>query len=132
MPAILNIIAGDSNNYKEPSMGELLYYQDSCQGYIDLRESSYKYLVYVKEIDTRYSPRLSVYTLSKGEEVQLKVQKDVFYKNKVKEGDIIYLNQIAKKNKSAPDGNGGFIKLDGVIEWWAMDYKVIDNIKNYK
>lgn len=132
IPEILNIIAGDSNNYKEPSMGELLYYQDSCQGYIDLRDQSYKYIVYVREIDTRYSPRLSVYTLSKGEEVQLKVQKDVFNKNKIEDGDIIYLNQIAKKKKMIRDGNGSFVELNGTIEWWAMDYKVIDNIKKYK
>ena len=30
------------------------------------------------------------------------------------------------------DGNGSFVELNGTIEWWAMDYKVIDNIKNYK
>jgi hypothetical protein len=85
----------------------------------------------VEEIDTRYSPRLSTYALSKGNRLKCKISKLQFNKQKIRQGDILIVKKCEPRNKQRKNENGDWVSIDET-EWWITEYVVVDNIGRYE
>jgi len=85
---------------------------------------------YVLELDTKHSPKVSVYGLSTGNIVNLKVYKKYFNKKPFKKGDIVRFGKFIKKPKVkfvGYDFNGKpiFESIEGEWDIWSQEYDVI-------
>lgn len=112
-------------------IGELVAYQKKHFGHIDMKDKKYKRLAYIESVDTRYSPKLTTYALSKGERLQCKVSKVAFCKQKIHDGDILVIKKCEQRNKQTKDENGKWVPLPNETEWWITEYAVVDNIERY-
>ena len=65
------------------------------------------------EVDTRYSPRLQLYSVATGKKGQMKILKKTFQRDPVKEGDWIAIRSWAPKEAYG---------RPGVIEQWINSY----------
>ena len=76
---------------------------------------------YVLDVDTKYSPKINLYSLKTGKEIMVKVSKNTFNKNIIKKGDLIHVNKFEKKYKSVKTDEGW--EKTSEIEWWLASYK---------
>lgn len=76
---------------------------------------------YVLDVDTKYSPKINLYSLKTGKEIMVKVSKSTFNKNIIKKGDLIHVNKFEKKYKSVKTDEGW--EKTSEIEWWLASYK---------
>ncbi len=87
----------------------------------------------VTDIDTKYSPKLTLYGVQKGETRNFKMSKKTFnVKDKslrINIGDLIEITEFKKKMKSVPDGNGNFIETNQ-SETWITGYNKYKNKEN--
>lgn len=94
--------------------------QQEYLGYISIVMPEKKNFGYVIDVNTKYSPRLTVYQLWNGKTETYKVQKKVYEKNPFNSGSIIQFNSESR-NKSRKDENGNWIKLPET-ELWITAY----------
>lgn len=66
-------------------------------GYIAFRAPCNKRLFYVIDSNTKYTPILNIYSLSSGKTSRCKVEKKAYAKSKIKNGDILYVQEATKK-----------------------------------
>ena len=66
-------------------------------GYIAFRAPCNKRLFYVIDSNTRYTPILNIYSLSSGKTSRCKVEKKAYAKSKIKNGDILYVQEVTRK-----------------------------------
>ena len=66
-------------------------------GYIAFRAPCNKRLFYVVDSNTKYTPILNIYSLSSGQTSRCKVEKKAYAKSKIKNGDILYVQEATKK-----------------------------------
>lgn len=76
---------------------------------------------YVLDVDTKYSPKINLYSLKTGKEIMVKVSKSTFNKNIIRKGDLIHVNKFEKKYKSVKTDEGW--EKTSEIEWWLASYK---------
>lgn len=94
--------------------------QQEYLGYISIVMPEKKGFGYVMDINTKYSPRLSVYKLDTGKTETYKIQKKMYEKQPFDAGCIIQFNS-EPRNKSRKDENGHWIKLPET-ELWITAY----------
>lgn len=91
----------------------------------------------VLDLDTKYSPKITLYIMNNGLEVKLKVDKKLFYDRErnplLHKGDIIQVVKVIKKPKKQLI-NGKWVNSDQMEDWlysWKMSrqYSEINNIK---
>lgn len=98
-------------------------------------------ILYVIDIDTKYSPKLLVYSLQNGYTDTIKVSKKLYQLNRVYDrvnpkgrtlipGDFVYWKRIEKKNawKKNPDATGEkdeFIQLEDQYDFWLEDFEIL-------
>lgn len=66
-------------------------------GYIAFRAPCNRRLFYVVDSNTKYTPILNIYSLSSGKTSRCKVEKKAYAKSKIKNGDILYVQEATKK-----------------------------------
>lgn len=93
-------------------------------GYVDYVNPKLDKVVYILDINTRYSPLVTMYSLSKGQITQAKLKKKIFEYNKIAEKDLIKIDRFEKKNKTRFD-DGKYIAIPGTVEWWINSYKKV-------
>lgn len=108
-------------------LNEQIELEQEYVGYITVRiEDIPKRYVYVKDIDTKYTPRVTLYCLNTGKTLEMKVDKKAFAKNKIKKGDVIYCKKFIKReNWSKTDD--GFVR-NGTFSDCLTDWKNVNGI----
>lgn len=91
-------------------------------GYISTIMPNKKNIGYVMDLNTKWSPRATVYQLWDGKTVAYKVQKKAYEKNPFDKGCLLQFNS-EMRNKSRKDENGQWIKLPEQ-EPWLTNYLV--------
>ena len=89
-------------------------------GYISTVMPEKKNVGYVMDLNTKWSPRITIYQLWDGQIVTYKVQKRAYEKQPFDAGCIIQFNSELR-NKSRKDENGNWIKLPEQ-ELWLVNY----------
>lgn len=82
----------------------------------------------VVDIDTKYSPKLKMYSLKNGTTIECKIDKKTFAKCKLANGDIVKIQGQRKKAKMRRTEDGEFEPVPGVFELWITSYKKVENI----
>lgn len=102
--------------------------QKEYLGYIDIADNRYSRMLVVMSIDTKYSPKLSAYSLKNGTMLDCKIDKKTYNKNKIKGGDIIMVESQTKKPKMKRIDDGTFQPVYGTSEIWITKYHMVENI----
>lgn len=84
----------------------------------------------VVDVDTTWSPKIKLYSLSKGSETTFKIKKDIYTNLPLKQGDVVYLETFEEKDR-VRKVDGKWIPSGGK-EWWITKYSLIDDIKDFK
>lgn len=97
-------------------------------GYLDIVGEEYSGLAAVLEVDTKYSPRLKLYSLKNGTVIECKIDKKTFGRCKLKEKDVVHILGQKRKAKQRRMADGNYEPIPGVMELWITNYKKVENI----
>ena len=97
-------------------------------GYVDITDDRYSGLACVVSLDTKYAPKLKMYSLKHGNTLDCKIDRKTFNKNKLKEGDIVMVSGSRNKPKMKRNEDGEFVSVEGTSELWVTSYKKVNNI----
>ena len=78
------------------------------------------------DVDTKYTPRATLYCLNTGKTLEMKVDKKKFTKNKIKKGDVIYCKKYMKKENWSKSDTG-FVR-NGTFSDYLMDWDITNGI----
>lgn len=111
--------------YHKRTLKEDLDAQNEYLGYFTVSGEQYRGIGYVKEVDTKYSPKLKVYGLKRGEMFDCKIDKKTFNKNKLNKGDLIRITgQITKPKSRLIDGK--WEPIPDTSDLWITKYQVVN------
>lgn len=99
---------------------EQVEFENDALGYINMTYNVDKRVCYVLDIDTKYTPKVTLYCLRNGKTVLCKVNKALFKKQPLKVGMIIRASRFEERYKQAYV-NGGWQRTNDK-EWWCSAY----------
>lgn len=89
-------------------------------------DSKWAGYLYVTEVDTTYSPKITAYALKNGTFQKLKITKKTYNKTPIYVGNIIKSTNAVPKPKVYKDEHGNFVPTpDGAKEIWLQSYSII-------
>ena len=97
-------------------------------GYIDVIGDEYSGMAAVIDIDTKYSPKVKMYSLKNGTTIDCKIDKKTFKQNKLKVGDIVTITKTKRKARMKRTEDGEFEPIPGVFDLWISSYRKVENI----
>lgn len=110
------------------SLKEKINSQIKHLGYIDIIGDQYSGLACVVSIDTKYSPRLKMYSLKHGSTLDCKIDRKTFNKYKLQSSDIVRIISSKNKPKMRRMDDGTFEPIEGTSELWITNYKKVTNL----
>ena len=108
-------------------IAEQMAFEADVVGYISMTYDVDKRYCLVTDLDTKYSPKVKLYSLGSGKEVECKINKALFTAQPFKKLQLIKCGRFFEKYKQRKTENG-WEKTD-VKEWWLNDYELVDNIE---
>ena len=115
---------------KAISITEQALFEIDVVGYISMIYDVDKRYCLVTDIDTKYSPMVTLYSLGSGKEVICKINKALFKEEPFKKGQLIKCGRFFEKYKQRKTENGW--EQTNIKEWWLNDYELIDNLEENK
>lgn len=110
-------------------LSERIKAQIDYLGYITITDDRYNRIATVLSVDTKYSPKLKMYSLKNGTTLDCKIDKKTFNKEKLTVGDIIKVNGTKQKPKvKKNEETGGWEPIDGTNELWITSYHKINDL----
>lgn len=114
--------------YTPRTLKEKVEAQIEHLGYIDIADERYSRMLVIMSVDTKYAPKLKVYSLKNGTNLEVKIDKKTFNKLKLEKKDIIHVTSQVKKPKLKRLEDGTYEPIAGTSEIWLTKYEKIDNI----
>ncbi len=108
-------------------IAEQVLFEVDVVGYISMIYDVDKRYCLVTDIDTKYSPKATLYSLGSGKEVICKINKALFKEKPFKRGQLIKCGRFFEKYKQRKTENGW--EQTKEKEWWLNDYELIDNLE---
>lgn len=93
-------------------------------GFCDIVDHDLKGCVLVTNVNTRYSPRITVYALANGNTLDIKIQRKVFNEKPIEDGDILAIYEYEHKQKTRMNEEGKYERIPDEYEWWIKKYDV--------
>lgn len=115
---------------KAISITEQALFEIDVVGYISMIYDVDKRYCLVTDIDTKYSPVVTLYSLGSGKEVICKINKALFKEEPFKKGQLIKCGRFFEKYKQRKTENGW--EQTNIKEWWLNDYELIDDLEENK
>ena len=112
---------------KAISITEQALFEIDVVGYISMIYDVDKRYCLVTDIDTKYSPVVTLYSLGSGKEVICKINKALFKEEPFKKGQLIKCGRFFEKYKQRKTENGW--EQTNIKEWWLNDYELIDDLE---
>ena len=112
---------------KAISITEQALFEIDVVGYISMIYDVDKRYCLVTDIDTKYSPVVTLYSLGSGKEVICKINKALFKEEPFKRGQLIKCGRFYEKFKQRKTENGW--EQTDIKEWWLNDYELIDDLE---
>lgn len=114
---------------------DLIQFQQDILGYIEYSNSELdKRIVVVTNLNTDWSPKFEAFCLNNRRVCEFKIHKKRNPRDKriktvwsdlpLHNGDIIYIKDCKKEQKSRKNANGEWEKIPGEFEWWLKDYYI--------
>ena len=111
-------------------IAEQVLFEVDVVGYISVIYDVDKRYCLVTDIDTKYSPKATLYSLGSGKEVICKINKALFKEEPFKRGQLIKCGRFFEKYKQRKTENGW--EQTNEKEWWLNDYELIDDLEENK
>ena len=121
-------IAATKLKYRRRTLREKIGAQIEHLGYVDIVGDQYSGIACVTSIDTKYSPRLTLYSLKNGTSYQCKIDKRTFSQTKLAKGDILKVVANRFKPRVKKDENGNWVEIPDTRELWITKYQRLDNL----
>ena len=121
-------VASKKLKYKRRTLKEKINAQIEHLSYVDIVGDQYSGIACVTAIDTKYSPRLTLYSLKNGTSYQCKIDKRTFSQNKLAKGDILKVLANRFKPKVKKNEQGDWEEIPDTRELWITKYKRLDNL----
>lgn len=99
--------------------------QQEYLGGVDIVDEKYKGLLYVAEINDKYTPKLNVYALRNGSVMDFKVSKKLYNQKKIHKSDIIRVTRRTQKQKNHKVGDH-WEPMPGEYENWIAAYEIVN------
>lgn len=125
---LLSTLAKQQGNIKRRTLKEKVAAQIEHLGYLNIADARYSRMLAIISIDTKYSPRLKVYSLKNGTMLDCKIDKRTYSKKKLEKGDIIKVTGQHKKPKTRRTEAGTYEPIPGTSEIWLTGYKKVENV----
>ncbi len=110
-------------------LSEQIKAQTEYLGYITIANDRYSRMAAVISIDTKYSPRLKMYSLKNGTTLDCKIDKKSFNKEKLAIGDIVRINGTKQKPKVRKnEETGEWESIPGTNELWITTYHKLSDL----
>lgn len=106
---------------------EQVLFETDVVGYISAVYNVDKNYCLVTDVNTKYSPRVTLYSLGTGKEVGCKINKAMFNQTPFKRGQLIKCGRFYEKFKQRKTENGW--EQTDEREWWLESYELIDNLE---
>lgn len=113
-------------NENIPLTEQVLFEADTV-GYISAVYNVDKNYCLVTDVNTKYSPRVTLYSLGTGKEVGCKINKAIFNQTPFKRGQLIKCGRFYEKFKQRKTENGW--EQTDIKEWWLESYELIEDLK---
>jgi DNA polymerase III alpha subunit len=117
---LVNNIPNEELTISEIIKAEIEYYGSPVYINKELEDNT----LIVLEVNTKYTPKLKMYSPISGNTETVKISKKDFKKQPLEVGDMMLVFNIYEKNKKTKDNKGKWIELDD-SEYWIDDYKII-------
>lgn len=111
----INYLLGNIT-YKEYPITQRIKDEKEYLGYVSLKIEGKSSTWYVTDINTKYSPKVSLYNVGTGEEKVVKIEKRK-YQMAPFDKDVCLRATFEMKNKCKKDENGDWVKLEEKEEW---------------
>ena len=113
----------------ERTLTEQIKAQTEHLGYITIADDRYSRMAAVLSLDTKYSPRLKMYSLKNGTTLDCKIEKRVYNREKLDVGDIVRINGTKTKPKvKKNEETGEWEPVPDTNELWITSYTKIENL----
>lgn len=110
-------------------LSEKIKAQTEYLGYITIADDRYSRMAAVISVDTKYSPRLKMYSLKNGTTLDCKIDKKSFNKEKLAIGDIVRINGTKQKPKVRKnEETGEWESIPGTNELWITTYHKLSDL----
>lgn len=110
-------------------ISERIQSQINYLGYITIKDDKYSGMAAVLSVDTKYSPKLSLYSLKNGTTLDCKIDKRTYNKEKLVNGDIVKINGTKQKPKVKKNiETGEWETIAGTKELWITAYQKLKNL----
>lgn len=119
---VLNVMSNHVKYHKR-TLKEKILAQIEYLGYIDIVGEEYSGMACVVSVDTKYAPKLKMYSLKNGTTLDCKIDKKTFNKNKLSNGDIVVITGSKSKPKVRRTEDGTFEPIEGTKELWITGYR---------
>lgn len=106
---------------------EQVLFEADVVGYISMIYDVDKRYCLVTDIDTKYSPKATLYSLGSGKEVICKINKALFKEEPFKKGQLIKCGRFFEKYKQRKTENGW--EQTNIKEWWLESYELIEDLE---
>ena len=111
----INYLLGNIT-YKEYPITQRIKDEKEYLGYVSLKIEGKSSTWYVTDINTKYSPKVSLYNVGTGEEKVVKIERRK-YQMAPFDKDVCLRATFEMKNKCKKDENGDWVKLEEKEEW---------------
>jgi DNA polymerase-3 subunit alpha len=108
--------------YEKRTLKEKVEAQIEHLGYVDITDDRYRGLAAVISVDTKYSPKLKLYSLKNGTTLSCKIDKKTFRQTPLKDGDIVMVKGQITKPKMRKNAEGKFESIPNSSEMWITRY----------
>ena len=106
---------------------EQVLFEADVVGYISMVYDVDKRYCLVTDVDTKYSPRVRLYSLGSGKETTCKINKITFNETPFKKGQLIKCGRFYQKDRQRKTEIGW--ESTGEKDWWLANYELVDNLE---
>lgn len=122
------IAIGDLLPSKQFTLSDRIKTEIEYLGYITIVDDKYSRMAAVLSVDTKYSPKLKMYSLKNGTTLDCKIDKKTFNKEKLSDGDIVRISGTKNKPKVRKNADGEWETIQDTSELWITAYHKVENL----
>lgn len=127
---VLNELTAKIQDLSLP-ISQQVQFEKEHLGYIQSTYDCDKNFIIITDIDLKYTPKLTTYRLSTGEERVFKMYKKTFNEYSLETGEIIKITGIQKKNKSKKVDDK-WVKIEDEFDLWINSFCQIENYQEMR
>lgn len=110
-------------SYTPRKLSDVIKAQIEYLGYLTIADDRYNGMAAVISIDTKYSPKVKMYSLKNGTTLDCKIDKRTFSRNPIDTGDIVTIYGTKRKPKVHKNAEGEWETVPDTNELWITNYR---------